>query len=131
MLEVGGGKIINIGSVHSRVSLPEFTPYAASKGGIDALTVQMALALAPYKVNVNTVSPGLIEVEKIRKDPIYNREHRARQIPWGRVGFPDDISKAVVFFASEDSDFITGQILFIDGGQLAKLCLERDARKHV
>jgi NAD(P)-dependent dehydrogenase (short-subunit alcohol dehydrogenase family) len=128
MLEIGSGKIVNIGSVHSRMSLPEFTPYAASKGGIDALTVQMALALAPYKINVNSVAPGLIEVEKIRQDPIYNREHRARQIPWGRVGMPEDISKAVSFLASDDSEFITGQVLFVDGGQLTKLGMERKSK---
>jgi NAD(P)-dependent dehydrogenase (short-subunit alcohol dehydrogenase family) len=130
MIEVGGGKIINIGSVHSHVSLPEFTPYAASKGGLNTLTTQMALALAPYKINVNSIAPGLIEVEKIRQDPIYNREHRARQIPLGRVGLPEDISKAVTFFASDDSDFTTGQILFVDGGQLTKLCMERKFKNN-
>ncbi len=128
MKEVGDGKIINIGSVHSQATLPEFTPYVASKGGIDALTRQMALALAPYKINVNTIAPGLIEVEKIRANPIYDRAHRAKQIPWGRVGFPEDIGKIVVFFASEESEFITGQVLFVDGGQLAKLSMVRDVK---
>jgi NAD(P)-dependent dehydrogenase (short-subunit alcohol dehydrogenase family) len=131
MREQKGGKIIHIGSVHSRSSMPLFTPYAASKGGLDALTMQMALELAPYQINVNAIAPGLIEIEKNRQDPKYDRDHRARQIPRGRVGMPLDVAKAVVFFASEDSDFITGQVLFVDGGQLAKIAMVRDATQSV
>jgi NAD(P)-dependent dehydrogenase (short-subunit alcohol dehydrogenase family) len=126
MIKNNYGKIINIGSVHSKATIPEFTPYAASKGGIDSLTMQMALALAPYKINVNAISPGLIEVERFANNPSYNREERAKEVPLGRVGFPADVGKTVVFFASEDSDYITGQILYIDGGQLCRLALKRN-----
>jgi glucose 1-dehydrogenase/3-oxoacyl-[acyl-carrier protein] reductase len=122
----GGGKIVFIGSVHSMTTLKGFTVYAASKGGVDALTRQMALELASCNVAVNTVSPGLIEVEKYLDNPQYDREHRAGQIPIGRVGFPVDIAKAVVFLASPDSDYITGQVLAVDGGQLTQLSLKRD-----
>ena len=131
MRTAGGGKIVHIGSVHSQASLPNFTPYAASKGGLDALTLQMALELAPYHINVNCIAPGLIEVEKYFDDPLYSRQHRARQIPWGRVGLPEDVAKAVVFMASEDSDFITGQVLYVDGGQLTKIWMVRDQSKDL
>jgi NAD(P)-dependent dehydrogenase (short-subunit alcohol dehydrogenase family) len=126
MKEKGGGKIILIGSVHSMTTLQGFTVYAASKGGVDALTRQMALELASCNITVNTVAPGLIEVEKYLENPQYDRDHRAGQIPVGRVGFPVDIAKAVVFLASPGSDYITGQVLAVDGGQLTQLSLKRN-----
>jgi NAD(P)-dependent dehydrogenase (short-subunit alcohol dehydrogenase family) len=129
MVTTGGGKIINLSSVNSRASMEELTHYAASKGGVNSLTMQAALELAPYKINVNAIAPGMIEVEKLAHDPLYDREHRARQIAWGRVGFPDDIGKAVVFLASSDSDYITGQVLFVDGGLMARLPLKRGGKR--
>ncbi|MBM3303244.1 MAG: 3-oxoacyl-ACP reductase FabG [Deltaproteobacteria bacterium] len=128
MVKTGGGKIINLSSVHSKASMEGVAPYAASKGGINSLTVQAALELAHHKINVNAIAPGVIEVEKLVHDPLYDREHRAQQIAWGRVGFPEDIGKAVVFLASSDSDYITGQVLFVDGGLLARLPLKRGGR---
>ena len=119
------GRFIHIGSIHSHCTIPEFTPYAASKGGMDAMTRQMALALAPYQISVNCIAPGLIEVQRIVDDPLYDRVERARQIPWGRVGCPEDIGKVCVFFASDDSDFITGQVLYVDGGQSVKIAMKR------
>ncbi len=119
------GKIIHIGSIHSHCTVPFVTAYAASKGGIDAMTRQMALALAPYKITVNTVAPGLVEVQRILDDPLYDPEDRAKQIPIGRAGVPEDMGKICVFFASEDSDFITGQILHADGGQSVKIAMKR------
>ncbi len=124
VLKKNGGKIINIGSIHSRASFVELSAYAATKGAIDSLTVQAALELAPYKINVNTIAPGLVEVEKLVDDPGFIREAHDQQIAWGRVGFPEDIGRTVVFMASSDSDYITGQVLWVDGGLLTKLPLE-------
>ena len=126
MRSEGYGRIINIGSVHSRSSLPGFTAYAASKGGVESLTMQAAVELAAYNITVNSLSPGLIEIKKNLLNPQYDRGHRARQIPLRRVGFPSDIAQAAVFFASEKSGYITGQTLIIDGGQLSKLGMNRN-----
>lgn len=122
----GGGKLIFISSVHSRASVPQFAPYAASKGGIEALVRQMAIELAPDHINVNCVAPGLIEVESYYRDfPWYRREDFAKQVPVGHVGFPEDIASMVAFLASDQADFITGQTIYVDGGQLARLAITR------
>jgi len=83
------------------------------------------LGLAPHNIRVNAVAPGLIEVDRVRRDPLYDREMRAKQIPLGRVGQPEDIARVVVFFASEDSRYVTGQVLFADGGMTSKLSMRR------
>ena len=122
----GGGKIIFIGSVHGRASIPLHAPYSASKGGIEALVRQMAIELAPEHICVNCVAPGLIEVESYYRDfPWYKRENSASQVPIGRVGFPEDIAAMVAFVASNQADFITGQTIYVDGGQLARLAINR------
>lgn len=122
----GGGRLIFIGSVHAHASVPLFAPYAASKGGMEALVRQMAIELAPLHITVNCVAPGLIEVESYYRDfPWYKREDSAQQIPIGRVGFPSDIAPAVAFLASDQAEFITGQTLYVDGGQLALLAIKR------
>jgi NAD(P)-dependent dehydrogenase (short-subunit alcohol dehydrogenase family) len=126
MCEQGGGKIIFIGSVHGSASVPKFSAYAASKGGVDALTRQLAVELAPWHINVNAVIPGLIEVESYYQAfPWYDRVASGRQVPLGRVGFPADIAAAVTFLASDAADFVTGHALVVDGGQLAKLAIDR------
>ena len=122
MIQAGkGGKIINISSVQSRAGVAGLAPYAASKGGLNQLTVEMALELAPHAICVNAIAPGTIEVERLLKSGRYQRQQHESQIPLGRVGTPEDVARPVVFFASADSDYITGQILFVDGGLLAKL----------
>ena len=116
MAEKNAGKIINISSVNGHATIPGLTHYAASKGGIHMLTKAMALDLAPYQINVNCIGPGTIEVEKYFNDPNYDAEIWGQGIPWGRVGYPEEIGKAVVFLASDDADYITGQVFYIDGG---------------
>jgi NAD(P)-dependent dehydrogenase (short-subunit alcohol dehydrogenase family) len=126
MIPQGGGKIINIGSVHGLVSFPSFGPYAASKGGLNMLTKQMAIELAPYHINVNCVAPGIVEVERyFSQFSNYNREQAAASIPYGQVGFPKDIAPVVAFLCSNEANYITGQIIVVDGGQSSILFSNR------
>ncbi|MFH1286399.1 MAG: SDR family NAD(P)-dependent oxidoreductase [Candidatus Magasanikbacteria bacterium] len=112
-----GGKIINISSVASLVGFEGLVHYCASKGGINAMIKALALELASKKINVNAVAPGAIETpgatntmtEDIKKGTL-------ALIPWKRMGKPDDIAQAVVFLASKKADYITGQVLVVDGG---------------
>jgi NAD(P)-dependent dehydrogenase (short-subunit alcohol dehydrogenase family) len=121
-----GGRVVFIGSVHGRASLPLFGPYAAAKGGLEGMTRQLAVELAPLGVTVNCVAPGVVEVESyFRENPNYRREDAARQVPVGRVGFPKDIAPMVAFLLSEDAGFLTGQSIAVDGGQLARLAFNR------
>ncbi len=127
MAKQGGGKIIFIGSVHGELTAPTFGPYAASKGGINMVTRQLALELAPSKINVNCVAPGIIEVERYYQQfPWYDRHDAAKNVPWGRVGFPEDVANMVAFLASDEADFVTGQIIYVDGGQMTKLAIYRE-----
>jgi len=120
------GKIINVTSVLSfRGAKEEMSPavaYNASKGGINALTLDLAVKLAKYNINVNGIAPGYFDTNLIRyikedKD-LFNK--LLDKIPAGRLGTEDDIKGAVVFLASDASDYLTGHILCVDGGYLSK-----------
>jgi NAD(P)-dependent dehydrogenase (short-subunit alcohol dehydrogenase family) len=120
------GRVIFIGSVHGRASMPKHGAYAAAKAGLEGLTRQLALDLGPRQITVNCVAPGVVEVESYFRDyPDYRREEAARQVPIGRVGFPPDIAAMVAFLLSEQADFLTGQTIVIDGGQLARLSFQQ------
>jgi len=124
MAKSEGGRVIFIGSVHGRASAPKYGPYAAAKGGQEGLTRQLAIELAPRQITVNCVAPGVVEVERYFRDyPEYRRDEVARMVPIGRVGFPPDIAAMVAYLASDQADFLTGQTIVIDGGQLARLGL--------
>jgi NAD(P)-dependent dehydrogenase (short-subunit alcohol dehydrogenase family) len=124
ILQKSGGKIINISSIQGQLTFPDRTAYAASKGGVDALTRALALDLGPHRIQVNAIAPGFIEVERNKKGwPGYTREEVGRRIPVGRVGFPSDISALAIFLASPESDYITGQVLVADGGSSAQMKL--------
>jgi gluconate 5-dehydrogenase len=117
-----GGKIINISSVSGRLSSARgYSAYDASKAGVDALTRTLAYEWAKYKINVNAIAPTWIRTdtsEPILRDPkLY--EMSVSRIPLGRTGRPLDIAGTVVFLASKASDFITGQTIYVDGGQTA------------
>lgn len=116
MINKGSGKIINISSILSKFTLPGLIAYSASKGGLNLLTKAMALELASHQINVNALAPGTIEVERMREREDYDKDERGEGIPWGRVGFPEDIAEAAAFMASGRSDYITGQVFYIDGG---------------
>lgn len=119
MVKQHSGKIINLSSVRGRYGLPaDYAAYCASKGAVDALTRTLACEWAKYNVLVNAVAPTVVETELTRPalaDPEYAKRMKSR-IPLGRWAMPDDIVGATIFFASKASDFITGQILYIDGG---------------
>jgi len=116
------GRIINISSIHSQATSPDHIHYSSSKGGVNALTKAMAVELAPYRITVNAIAPGAIEVERFIK-PGYNREKASKLFPIGRMGLPSDIAAFVLFLASEQSEYMTGETLFVNGGLSAKLCL--------
>lgn len=125
MASRGYGRIVNIGSVLGRGASENVAPYSASKGGVEALTRGMALALGGHGITVNAVAPGPIVVQRnLDGDPQY-AEHWAPMLPVGRVGYPEDIAAAVAFFAADDASFITGQTLYVDGGLTAVLSRPR------
>ncbi|CAN5622918.1 3-oxoacyl-[acyl-carrier-protein] reductase [soil metagenome] len=123
MLERGGGSIINITSVHGHSGLPRHAAYAATKGAIDAFTRELAIELASRKIRVNAIGPGLIEVPRYFDVPDYTTGFGNTMVPAGRVGTPSDIGPTAAFLASDASDFITGQVLYVDGGTTARMGL--------
>lgn len=117
-----GGKIVNIGSVHSSRSWQGLTAYASAKSGLVALTRVLALELAPYQVNVNLVSPGAIAVGANKDkcdEPTYAALVR-QEIPLGRMGSGEEVADLVLFLASKESNYITGADFVIDGGLLLR-----------
>ena len=116
----GGGKIVNISSLLSQTAHFNASSYHVSKAGINALTRSLAVDLAPHKINVNAVAPGAIASEGLGSslgDEVIQAYRRS--IPWGARGRPRDIGNVVAFLASEGAQYVTGQVLFVDGGYLA------------
>lgn len=120
-----GGKIVCISSIASGgagVGFGNIAHYAASKGGIVALVEDLAIELGPKGINVNAIGPGIIESDMtagMLADDKTKAGFMAR-IPKGRIGRPEDIGAAAVFLASDEADYVTGAILYVDGGWLAK-----------
>lgn len=111
-----GGKIINFTSTAAKYGNVGQAAYAASKWGIIAFSKTAARELARYKVNVNCIMPGYIETAMTADTPSVYKEQTIAQIPQLRIGYPDDVAKVAVFLASEDSDYMTGSIVQVDGG---------------
>jgi NAD(P)-dependent dehydrogenase (short-subunit alcohol dehydrogenase family) len=111
-----GGVIVNIGSGCNKVPFPGLAAYTASKGGIEMLTRVAAVELAPYRIRVNCVAPGAVEVERTRLELDDYAGTWGAVTPLGRIGEPVDVARVVRFLASDDSGFVTGQTLWVDGG---------------
>jgi 3-oxoacyl-[acyl-carrier protein] reductase len=115
------GSIINISSFAAARSHRQMAAYDATKGGMEAFTRAIAIDLAPFGIRVNVVGPGAIHTEEFEAEGEEARQRRGQTVPLGRVGYPADIAGAVAFFASDDASYVTGQILYVDGGMLAQL----------
>ena len=118
MVEKQKGKIINISSALGVFGARDSGAYCASKGGVIQLTKALAIEWAKYNINVNSIAPYSLETEKTRTMLEDEKVKKAliSKIPLGRIGQPSDVSGTVVFLASKASDYITGQVLFVDGG---------------
>lgn len=116
MKETGGGSIIQIGSGANKRPFPKLVDYGASKGGIERFTCVAAVELGPMGIRVNCVAPGAIEIERTKLEAPNYAETWAPITPLRRVGQVVDVAHAVVFLASEQASFITGQTLYVDGG---------------
>jgi len=119
----GGGKIVNVASVAAFRGAPQAAmnaiAYNASKGGVVALTIDLAVKWAPHGINVNAIAPGWFPTEMSGSTIEAGRDAFLRRIPLGRFGGDDDLKGTVVFLASAASDYVTGQTLLVDGGQSA------------
>jgi NAD(P)-dependent dehydrogenase (short-subunit alcohol dehydrogenase family) len=120
MIKQGGGKQVHLGSVRTLLALRGrgYAAYCAAKGGLGTMCKQLAAELAPHQINVNVVAPTFVRTEQVAamlSDPQFYNTLTAR-IPLGRVAEPEEVMQAVLFFVSRASDFITGQILYLDGG---------------
>jgi len=119
MIQQGGGKIINISSVAGKMGDIASAPsYGTSKGAINTFTKSLARELAPYGINVNAVAPHAIETEMSSEWSEEKRQQIVEAIPLKRLGKPEEVAEAVAFLASDGANFITGEILDVNGGYL-------------
>ena len=124
MLDAGGGSIVNVSSVQSLVGFVGWAGYAASKGGINGLTQQAAVEYAPRHIRVNAIVPGTILTEMNERimresdDPQAQMDAWVAMHPVGRVGTPEEVASVIVFLISDESSFVTGTLLRVDGGMV-------------
>lgn len=117
MAQQGGGSIINLASVNQIHANPNLSAYTAAKGGVAGLTIQIAVQYGPLGVRCNALSPGLIVTEKVvAYHTDYDRRMNEEAYPVGRLGMPADVAYAALFLASDESSFISGVDLPVDGG---------------
>jgi len=116
MLENGGGSILNLSSIRADVGNGEYISYCASKGAVRTMTYALADVLGP-EIRVNAIQPGTIETAQTKVDAdVVDSDQRRSNIPLDRLGRPEDVAKAAVFFASNLSGYVTGESLLVDGG---------------
>lgn len=133
-LRAAGGVVVNVGSIEGISSNPLHTAYAASKGGVHALTVAMAVDLGPLGIRCNAVAPGWIDTE-LNRQYIERLPDRGEAVaaladlhPVGRIGDPEDVAAVVAFLADADSGFVSGQVIAVDGGRMSRLALPQVLR---
>lgn len=115
------GAIVNMASINSTVAIPTQIPYSVSKGGLLQLTRAMAISLAPHGIRVNAIGPGSIMTDLL-KSVGSDKEAKRRilsRTPLGRIGAPEEVASVAAFLASDDASYITGEIIYVDGGRLA------------
>ena len=113
-----GGKLILISSVHEDIPFAQYTAYCASKGALRMMMRNLALELAPHKINANNIAPGAIATP-INQAVLQDKEalkNALEEIPWGRFGKPEEVASVAVFLASDEADYVTGSTYYIDGG---------------
>lgn len=118
MVKQGGGKIINISSIHEFFPRRNIAHYAASKGGMAMLAKVMALELARYKINVTAIAPGVVATG-MNADLLSSPQKFAEmssKIPCGRIATPEEVAKVAIYLASQDAEYITGTTIYVDGG---------------
>jgi NAD(P)-dependent dehydrogenase (short-subunit alcohol dehydrogenase family) len=119
-----GGSIVNISSVHGFVGCPGHSVYAGTKGAINAFSRELAVELCPAHIRVNVLAPGSVEVQSyFSNDPCYTREFGNSIVPWGRIGLPRDCGYMAAYMLSDAAEFLTGQVIYFDGGLTAKMAL--------
>jgi glucose 1-dehydrogenase len=113
-----GGKLIYTSSVHEDIPFPGYTSYCASKGGVRMLMRNLAVELAPHRINVNNIAPGAIAtpINRAVLDDAEAKEEAVSEIPWGRFGRPEEVAAVAAFLASDDADYVTGSTYYVDGG---------------
>ncbi|HET6228583.1 MAG TPA: glucose 1-dehydrogenase [Longimicrobiaceae bacterium] len=121
----GGGKLIYVSSVHEDIPFPGYTSYCASKGGIRMMMRNLAMELAPHRINVNNIAPGAIATpinKYVLEDP-EAMKNAVSEIPWGRFGRPEEVAAVAVFLASDDAEYVTGSTYYVDGGLTQQVTL--------
>jgi 3-oxoacyl-[acyl-carrier protein] reductase len=130
------GRIINISSMAGVIGAPRSTPYSASKAGILGLTRALAMDVAAWGITVNSIAPGALDTSRsvLSLDPDLDvraeMAQRGRRLPVGRVGRPDDVAAAVRYLAGDGAEFVTGQMIVLDGGGPAPFPLPRPEEEH-
>ena len=119
MIERGGGKIVNVGSLWGKIGVPGFLAYCVSKAGIDAMTRCLALEWARHGIRVNCLAPGYVRTDFNVREMADERmrAHIISRVPLRRIGEPDEVGPLAVYLASPASDFMTGQTIYLDGGE--------------
>lgn len=113
-----GGKLIYTSSVHEDIPFPGYTSYCASKGGVRMMMRNLAIELAPHRINVNNIAPGAIAtpINQAVLDDAKAKEEAISEIPWGRFGKPEEVAAVAAFLASDEAAYVTGSTYYVDGG---------------
>jgi 3-oxoacyl-[acyl-carrier protein] reductase len=120
LIGADGGSIVNIGSIAGKMPAAMSSVYSATKAAVDAITISLSKELGPKKIRVNSLNPGMVETDGLHTAGLVESDFRKTVeslTPLGRIGEPEDIGKAAVFFASDDSGWVSGQSVIAAGGQ--------------